>query len=136
MTARSLPAALYADLVGKPYAEGARGPAAYDCLGLAIELERRRGLAVPDFVSSEAELHRQLAAGGFLAGLEPISAPEAGALVLMRSDHAAKVHLGVMTDAFSMLHAAEAVGSVVRQRLADTFWKRRVLGFYRLGGAQ
>jgi cell wall-associated NlpC family hydrolase len=57
---------LYADLLGKPFADGGRGPDSFDCVGLAIEVQRRRGLDIPDFVSSQAELHRQMAAGGLL----------------------------------------------------------------------
>ena len=127
-----MPARQYADLIGKPYAAGGRGPEAYDCLGLAMELATRLGLQIPAFASDEAELHRALAAGGYLAELERIPAAETRALVLLRSSHPAEVHLGVMLDAHWMLHAAEMTGMVVRQRLADTFWKRRVIAFYRL----
>lgn len=34
-------------LVGVPFQAGARGPAAFDCWGLVLELRRRLGLALP-----------------------------------------------------------------------------------------
>lgn len=36
------------DLLGKPYKAHARGPAAYDCYGLVIEVEKRLGHTMPD----------------------------------------------------------------------------------------
>jgi cell wall-associated NlpC family hydrolase len=40
-------------LVGRPYALGARGPAAYDCWGLVLEARRQLGLPLPpDFASA------------------------------------------------------------------------------------
>ena len=41
----------YLDLLGVPFERGARGPEAYDCYGLAIEMFRRAGVVVPDFTS-------------------------------------------------------------------------------------
>ena len=35
------------DLIGRPYAYGARGPEAFDCWGLVLELRRRLGLPLP-----------------------------------------------------------------------------------------
>lgn len=36
------------DLLGKPYKAHARGPGAYDCYGLVIEVEKRLGHTMPD----------------------------------------------------------------------------------------
>jgi cell wall-associated NlpC family hydrolase len=41
-------------LVGLPFQAGARGPAAFDCWGLVLELRRRLGLPVPPDVASGA----------------------------------------------------------------------------------
>ena len=38
----------YVDLIGKPYVKDARGPAAYDCWGVIMELAKRSGKAVHD----------------------------------------------------------------------------------------
>jgi len=40
------------DLIGRPYRCGARGPAAFDCWGLVLEMRRRLGLETPpDFAT-------------------------------------------------------------------------------------
>lgn len=122
---------LYADLIGKPYRDGARGPDAYDCLGLAMEMARRLGLEVPDFVSSEEELHRQLAGdGSALASMPRIEQPEPGCVVLLRGVPA---HLGVMLDRWWMLHSLAGT-NCTRERITEPAWQRRVIGFYRLEG--
>jgi len=37
------------DLIGKPYAHGARGPEEYDCWGLCVEIYKRGGIVLPDY---------------------------------------------------------------------------------------
>jgi cell wall-associated NlpC family hydrolase len=123
---------VYADLVGKPWSEGARGPEAYDCLGLAIEIQRRRGFTVPDFLSSEAELHRQLAGGGFLAGCKKLEAAEYGCVVLFRTgihEH----HLGTMIARHRMIHTTAQTRGAVIEPILGPLWERRILGFYAMG---
>lgn len=132
MTPMPLSFSLYGDLLGKPWREDARGPDAFDCLGLAIEVQRRRGLAVPDFISSEAELHRQMAAGGFLAGCAKLEAAEPGCVVLLKmgvNQH----HMGIMLDRYRMLHTAEGTKGVVVERILGPLWPRRIQGYYEVG---
>ena len=133
----SLSPRLFVDLIGKPFRADARGPAALDCVGLACEVLRRCGHVVPDFVSSEAELHRQMAAGGILAGASPLPRAEAGCVVLLRSLGRDRFHVGIMIDQTCMLHASEVVGAVVIERLRNSAWAYRIVGFYLLdeGGA-
>jgi cell wall-associated NlpC family hydrolase len=128
------PLFLYADLVGKPWSKGARGPEAYDCLGLAIEIQRRRGFTVPDFLSTEAELHRQLAGGGFLAGCKKLEAPEYGCVVLLRTgvyEH----HLGTMIAGHRMIHTTAQTRGAVTESILGPLWQRRILGFYDLSAS-
>jgi cell wall-associated NlpC family hydrolase len=50
---RAIDAAL-SELVGRPFSRGARGPAAFDCWGLVLEVRARLGLPLPpDFASGE-----------------------------------------------------------------------------------
>ena len=127
---QALPRSLYADLLGKPFVEGARGPEAYDCVGLAMELERRRGAVLPAYLSDAAELHRQLAAGGAFSECERLPFPTAGCAVLMRSLGGPARHIGVMLDPVRMIHASLPAKSVVIEALARSLWGARVLGFY------
>lgn len=124
-----IPARIYADLVGKPFAEGGRGPA-FDCVGLAVEFQRRRGIGTPMYLSDEVELHRQIAAGGALDDCHRLDAAEPGCYVLLRSFEEGERHIGVMVDPYRMLHSRREVGSVL-EVLSRSVWARRVIGFYR-----
>jgi hypothetical protein len=130
----SLAPRLYADLIGKPFVADARGPGAFDCVGLACEILKRRGIAVPAFLSDEAELHRQLAAGGILAGASPLPHAEAGCIALFRmfdGDH----HIGTMIDACRLLHTSLQTKRAVTESILGPLWNRRLLGFYLLEAA-
>ena len=130
----SIPARLYGDLIGKPYLIGGRGPTAYDCVGLTIEFQRRRGLALPAYLSDEAELHRQLAAGGALADCHKLATAAPGCVVLLRGFDGGR-HLGCMVDGYRMLHVSRDCAVIV-EVLARSLWRTRVLGFYRMEAAQ
>jgi cell wall-associated NlpC family hydrolase len=101
------------DLVGVPYERGARGPAAFDCWGLVLEVRRRLQLpAPPDYASA------QLAPLDVLAlfhaepppGWERV-APRDGAIVLALDAG----HAGVFV-AGRVLHAVRR-GGVIAWRL-------------------
>lgn len=117
-------------LIGKPFKAGGRGPDAFDCVGLAVEVQRRRGLPQPPFLSDEVELHRQLAAGGALCDAQRLETAEPGCFVLLRSFEEGHHHIGIMIDRFTMLHCRREIG-VAREVLARSLWARRVIGFYR-----
>lgn len=127
-----LPAAIYRDLVGKPFVKDARGPNSFDCLGLAMEIARRRGFAIPEYESTAQELARS-AREGALGPCVQIERPEPGAVVLLRSvGGPADRHIAVMLDHRRMIHACEIAGQVVIENLIFSGWSRRLLGFYRL----
>jgi hypothetical protein len=126
-----IPPRLYADLLSKRFEPGGRGPDAYDCVGIAIEVARRMGRPLPAFLSSESEFHAQLADGGTrFADLERIAEAEPGCIVAfeMRPD---KHHIAIMIDRFRFLHAASDVG-IVCERVLSPSWQRKIIGFYRL----
>ena len=121
---------VYADLIGKPFVEGGRGPNAYDCVGLAMVFQERLGAELPAYVSDHTELHRQLAVGGVFEECRRIDRPEPGCIVLLRSFDDGSRHIGVMVDAFRMLHTRRTAGAVI-EVLHRSVWEKRVIGFYR-----
>lgn len=130
-----LPARAYADLVGKPFVAGARGPEAYDCLGLATEITRRRGVDVPRYESTAEEFERSVG-DGVLGPCTRIDRARAGCVVLLRSvGGPVSRHIGVMIDPYRMIHASEDAGQVVVEVLARSVWAKRILGFYFVEGA-
>jgi cell wall-associated NlpC family hydrolase len=131
----ALASSVYADLLGKPFVAGARGPDSYDCVGLAMVIAQRLGKQVPAYVSSEAELHAQLGAGGAsLADCPQIPRPVPGCAVLLRispNQH----HLAFMVDESRMVHTTQATGCVI-ERVNSPLWQRKVIGYYSLEAAK
>jgi cell wall-associated NlpC family hydrolase len=88
------PETLIADartLIGLPYRHLGRGPFAYDCLGLVLEVVKRAGLVPAGFdyqdYSENAEhyiLEQQLDASGFLTRLDNWRVARPGDLVLQK----------------------------------------------------
>jgi cell wall-associated NlpC family hydrolase len=121
------------DYVGKPWANGAAGPLAFDCWGLVRAVYAERfGIVLP---AVDCDAHAPLAVRhAFAAGRQgedwlPVADRREGDVVLMgqaRRPH----HVGVWV-AGGVLHAVEGSG-VVHQtppRLAVHGW--RLLGAYR-----
>ena len=132
MTLPSIPTRLYLDLLGKPFAEGARGPSTYDCVGLAMEFQRRRGAVLPAYLSQPEELHRQLATEGILSDANRLPVAEPGCVVLLRTGIHER-HLGCMVDCYRFLHTMKdlASGAAIERTLSSQ-WERLILGYYRV----
>jgi cell wall-associated NlpC family hydrolase len=104
------------DLIGKPYLLGARGPDAYDCWGLCIEVYRRGGRPLPEFISadlSRSEIVRLMAAQAPKIAAHRIKAPKDWAFAC----DVRRGHVGIVFDR-RVLHSSRGFG-VVAQRLED-----------------
>jgi len=123
-----------ADLIGLPFAEGGRGPDAYDCYGLLLEVFRRRGETLPDYGTAcgiqtpetiWAVMER------FQTAWEALDGPETGALVALAYPYPILVsHVGVVVAADRFLHVRRASGVTI-DRLSSPAWRRRIRGYYR-----
>lgn len=120
----------YADLLGKPFVYGGRGPDAYDCYGLAQEVCRRGGVVLPPWqsVCEAAAIQDEFDRGKEL--FEQIPAPEPLCLVLLMVQPPYVSHCAVMLDATRMIHITERT-SVAVERIDNLAWQRRVRGFWR-----
>jgi hypothetical protein len=130
-TVTVLSSRMYADMVGKPFRRGARGPDEYDCWGVLQAILRRMGHSPTDYPTSP-ELVLQVIADEW----EPIRIDQLlpGDGILLRStDPAYEWHIGVAVDPWNMLHAREGAGVCV-ERIEGPAYKRRLLGFYRYRG--
>ena len=123
---QALPSSLWLDLLGKPFAAGARGPDAYDCVGLLVEIMRRRCIELPPWGSHVRELD------GALAWWEPVGDPQPGDGILFVSDDP-PWHVGVVTGGGYMIHAHPSCG-VARERYNSFPWLNQIRGFYRANG--
>lgn len=117
----------YADLIGVPFRYGARGPDAFDCYGLVMEMHRRAGLTLPDFgFADNAALAAAMMGTALPQWKETARAP--GAVVLLRMGRLVS-HVGFMLDLDRMIHCWEQSNGVSVTRL-DHDWERRVIGFF------
>ena len=122
----------YGDLIGKPFAYGARGPEVFDCWGLAMEGARRAGLELPDYPSVEhpaARAHAMLQA--IQTGWEKLPGPQANCVVWLRMDRKTGTHVGWMLDEDHFIHTTEETAGVARARISHPLWLLRVAGYYR-----
>jgi cell wall-associated NlpC family hydrolase len=104
------------ELIGAPYAYGARGPDAFDCWGLVLEMRRRLGLPLPpDFASrtlASEDVRRLFVAGigeapaGALTGWAKCTATD-GAVAYVH----ARAHAGVVLRG-RVVHAVIGAGVV------------------------
>lgn len=118
------------DLMGARYELGGRGPKAYDCLGLFMELCKRRGINM-DKSSPEKEVDRHIA---IIQESErnwfKLDKPEPGCAVAIRIGPWVS-HLGmVMDDINYFIHADEGTGVSI-ERLDTIKWAKRISGFFR-----
>jgi cell wall-associated NlpC family hydrolase len=125
----------YADLLGKPFEYGGRGPDLYDCYGLVVELHRRHNIALPDYTSTDdATRQGELFADGIDRYYEKVTSrkPLDIALFRLRRGH---WHCGVVVDDYDrFVHITENT-SVSCEELHDPIWKPRLVGIYRFIGA-
>jgi len=117
------------DLIGKPYAIHGRGPDAYDCYGLAIEVCRRFGKKLDDSFYDEvsAETEKRLI-DDTKASLKAVrlAGPEAGAVVEFLIAGKPR-HIGVCLGDGTFIHATEKLGVRTSELAA---WSKRIEGFY------
>ena len=127
----SLSPALYADLIGKPFRYGARGPVEYDCWGLLQELLRRQGHAPVDYPSNP-ELVRHALKDEWQS-LERHEVRPGDGILLRSVDPKYVWHIGVVVDGCRMLHTRECAGVLV-ERFDSPAYARRLAGFFRYRG--
>ncbi|QFT47807.1 NlpC/P60 family protein [Roseivivax sp. THAF40] len=119
--------------IGLRYAEGARGPDAFDCLGLFIALQKaRHDREIPDPACSiQQAVRRRVVAGMKASGAWlPVDRPEAGDALLFRVGRHV-VHVGYCLGPRLMLHTErEGPGSVIEDFTFEP-WRARLNGVFR-----
>jgi len=107
------------DLIGKHYAIGARGPDAYDCWGLVLELVRRAGGKLPDYdtagLSRTGIIRLAQSSIGEHAGT---TEPRPNTVVLDDK----RGHAGVTFDGQHVIHTTHTHGVVVVRANAFQFF--------------
>lgn len=116
---------VYADLIGKPFKYGGRGPDCYDCYGLAREMFSRAGKTVPDYTSpSEREKIIALMMDRRQVWKETEKKP--GTIALIRVPM--NLHVGYVLPYGKFIHTWEKSGGVTVEHMPD--WEKRIIAYY------
>lgn len=124
---------MYNDLIGKLFKDGGRGPDAFDCWGLAQEVYRRNGIAVPDFDISAFDykqigstINTEIQVGNWV----PSQSPDLLCAVAIKNHPTIVNHVGVIVANGLMIHIA-AKTFVIIDRINSPLFKNRIVGFYK-----
>lgn len=123
-----MPSVEIKDLIGARFKSHGRTVAAgYDCYGLAIEISKRFGHSLPDLWYSKAspEIFSEKAEDVIarLAGVvEETTVKNSGDLIVFFDCNGNMVHIGVMLDEYSFIHAD--TGGVKVTRL-DNYYRKK-----------
>ena len=125
------------DLLGKPFAWGGRGPDAYDCWGLVVEVARRAGITLPDMnhpADGElcGQIWKELCGQRMGKDFIRIERPEPWCLVAFQ--FFGQWHAGiVLENASQFIHVVERQ-NVTAPSLYCEMWQPFFRGFYRYVG--
>ncbi len=117
-----------ADLVGKEFEYGSKGPDKYDCYTLSQEVCKRYDIKLPDFISSDKPdiVHQSIIKGKEL--FNKLDSPKPLSIVTFRSGPIVH-HVGVMLNFPYFIHILPKC-NVVIERIDSLKWKNKIEGFY------
>lgn len=123
--------AIVADLVGKPFKDGARGPESFDCWGLAMVAMLRFGYQLPDFhiaAFESAQINAEI--GNQRETWQEIAIPEPGCIIVMRLGCQNFVnHVATYIGDGLMLHTREKTASVI-ERVGSPVFQALINGYF------
>jgi cell wall-associated NlpC family hydrolase len=122
----------FGDLIGTPFEWRGRGPEKFDCYGCVMELRKRWGRPIPDYLY---EIDNQPAAAQEIArrlkddkGWRPCEI-KVGA-VLHFQILGMPSHVGIVVNKFDFVHCWELTSGVTKEKIWDWDKPHRLLGVY------
>jgi len=111
---------------------GGRGPNVYDCYGLSMEINRRRGIKLRDFSPiDEPSVVGNILDEGIIECCIKLEKAEPFCFVLFCIHPKYATHIGiVLEDCQRFIHTLPK-REVVIERLDSIIWKSRIKGYYR-----
>ena len=117
------------DLLGKPYKSHARGPIAYDCYGLVIEVERRLGHEMPDLYTRLSENDQwecdphNVDFSAEMSGLEKTDTPNLGDVIIFFDDKGRIFHTGVYLKNDDFIHCNKEGVNIMKVQHYGNPWE-------------
>lgn len=122
----------YRDLLGKAFKDGARGPEAYDCLGLAIEILRRYNIEIKDYQYTVDDWRDIMDELNNWERCDPLDLP-VPCVVVMKVNSLYCNHVGVYIGNGKFIHISRALGVLV-SKVDNPRWRNIIHGFYQQKG--
>jgi len=124
----------FSDLIGKPYKEGGRGPANYDCWGICMAAAARAKIELPDIeVPAGDEMKGKAIDDQKQSNFRRLDAVMAYSIALFRvidDDSQIKWHVGlVLENCRNFIHTTGKMGCNISS-LTDPLWRLFLEGFY------
>ncbi|MGR3495148.1 C40 family peptidase [Citreimonas sp.] len=122
--------------VGAPFADGGRGPVAFDCWGLVQTVYRDcLGIELPHYGEISARdllrVRREIAAGVTSEIWRQVDRPREFDVAVMRLPTGrGHGHVGVLTDPHHVLHVEAGSGAAI-ERLDGATIRNRIMGYWR-----
>lgn len=117
------------DILGKPYKAHARGPKAFDCYGLVIEVEKRLGHTMPDLYtklsmseSTEYDIH-DVDFSTEATGLEKTDKPNFGDVVIFFDNKGRIFHTGVYLKNDDFIHCNKEGVNIMKLQHYGSKWE-------------
>lgn len=116
---------------GRPFLYGGRGPEAYDCAGLLMDIYRQRGIVLPEQSTPELRPEQCAAIESAKTGWHKVVLAVPWCAVAIRAAGGSLVsHVGVvLADCRRFIHTSAGVGVTIT-RLDDPMWLSRIEGYY------
>ncbi len=122
---------IYADLLGKRFRYGGRGPDEYDCYGLVMEIYKRIGVDLPDYGFADNYKGIDAMVQRFAINFKRLSFPVAPCIVAFMIWPPYVSHIGVVLEGDRFLHIMQR-SQVSRERLSAPEWASRIAGYYQV----
>ena len=123
---------IYVDLLSIPFKKGGRDAAGMDCWGLCLEVARRAGIDLPDYLSPDNPEEVGSLADAERACYVRLNRPEPFCLVAFAGQGKYVDHLGmVLEDGRSFIHCSSTRGRVTIESLNHPVWSKILAGFYK-----
>lgn len=127
------------DLIGKPFANKGRGPDAFDCWGVVMEVERRGGNIVPDYGMDAlaarliANVFGNAAVSDCWVQVESPAPMDVVAIKNCESDPTLVNHFGVFLGGGKFIHIMRKTRCSIGE-VNSPMWKHQIAGYYRFIG--
>lgn len=119
--------------IGIEYENLGRGPK-YDCLGLFIELQKKRmGLEIFDPLCSIEYAFRREVAEQNKEKWKPVDSAQEGDALLF-TVRGVSLHIGYAVGEKTMLHTSQQIGQSALENFKMNVWGNRLEGIYRYVG--